>query len=936
MDPVSIGLAIALSLASNKISDGLKKINLYHCSKKVIDEINESYEDAIKDWSKNQGAKSAKSLEHFKIINNLSNVDNSRTELTNEDKDFLNLFKNALAKRENAWRYLTFEKLELHFNKLIQSLDIQNTKLDNISNDQKNVSLKIDSLQKLLEGHIEIKYDKDDSKTESYFFIPNLKKIFSPINREIKLQAKSGLNYKSQTLGDLIAVENKPFIILKGLPGSGKSFELQKLAYDLWEDDNCDIIPFYRNLRNFTLTDTFESFFDLSRINEFVNVVFILDGLDEIKDENYFLGKLDTFIRNRKNLSHRFVISCRSNILGKHKNDLKDFEVFELQEFNLSQSKKLLEYKTNKTFDLSVIYDFRSKSSFLNDPYKINLVAKYFKKVNKLESNPALLWHNYFEAMLKVDKEKLKKKQLLHLDIEKDSQAIAFILESTKEMNISEDDIYSIIERSERRLEAFINSAMVFFEDGQYAFEHKQLQEYLAALLISSLDYKGIVNVFKVSGIKSIKPSLLNTFTLLISILKNDDPKLEELLLWVSETEKDILFSIDSNRAENFRVPVFQSFFQEKCIETSIWINQSTSVSIEQIGRFADCPKNYDYLMDVIENESMHFRIRTSAIEVLAQFKPRIDKITKDRLFQLLDKHVDEGNENINVGVLDLFIKWKLHRHFHTLIKDAIAVFDDDDDHTANTTKILNLIFNDLDNIKNYQSFIIQEFEYEFDNKKRTNDDNVGRGNSLQLELILLHSKDDKLFLSYFKKLLKSSHLNKSYSNNFLNKCIERLQSINKSSEGHKILVVFFEDWFKSEPIIYSKRDLLFQIIGALNLDVELFKALFKPIHFKINYHASACLFVLCEGKACINVFKEKLLEFEELDNELESFRNIISLYGKRSEAIEIENLLLAKNFKLMKQLKNEKTYEDLKQEYQDVLKKELLLMFDKDALIKR
>lgn len=43
IDPISIGLAIAISLASSKIEKSLRKLNVYHCSKKVLDEIDESY-----------------------------------------------------------------------------------------------------------------------------------------------------------------------------------------------------------------------------------------------------------------------------------------------------------------------------------------------------------------------------------------------------------------------------------------------------------------------------------------------------------------------------------------------------------------------------------------------------------------------------------------------------------------------------------------------------------------------------------------------------------------------------------------------------------------------------------------------------------------------------------------------------------------------------
>jgi len=903
--------AILSGIAVNLITEGsgfvINQLGLPYLTPDVSIEIENAHKEALNKWSKNQGARDRNILKLKKLVQDNYQNSTSLDKINSEFSEYLKIFKQTIStsKYQNAFRYLSNKQYENYFEQILD-------RIENNSSVFKQSLYEIGTDTKRILKHLEpskqiFKY-KDDAKLDSNYFVQNLNKAKFSIERFIKSESDNEFLFKTKTLKYLILSENKGFVILKGLPGSGKSFELQKLAHDLWEDNGCDLIPFYRNLRDFTTAHTIESFFDFERINQYINVVFILDGLDEIKDEADFLGKLNTFLHNRKNLSHRIVISCRSNILEKHKSELKDFDTYVLQNLTTEQSRDLLKHKTNTDFNLSTLDDFKEKSSFLNDPYKVNLVAEYYNKEKRLETNPAILWETYYKSVLKWDKVKLSKKQLLPHDIKRDSQTIAFILEITKEMNISEDEIYSILERNERRLQAFINSAIVLCENENYTFEHKQLQEYLAGLLIASLDYKQIVNIFKVNEIDSIKPSLLNTFTLLLNILDKEDPKYIQLLNWVSDTESEVLFNTDFDRISDFHVKVFQSFFRRKCIETSIWINHLTSVSIEQIGRFADCDENFDYLMNIIEDDSMHFRVRTSAIDVLANFKPRRDRATKDRFFELLVNFPEKGYENVNSSILQLFINWEYQLYFDSIIKDIIELFGGDD-HTSHTTKILYLILNDKGVLETYQNFISKEFEYEFNSMERKNNDNVHRGNSWRLELILLSIEDDRLFLHYFDKLLKSSyHNNNYYTNDFLKKYVERIKAINQSDGGQHKLIKLFSKILKSRiNEYYVNDDFIFGLVKELNINKEIFSNLFKPKYFEDSFNACARLLVY--DLNCISIFKERVTDFTGLDEKLEYFRNVLNSYNKREIAIQVEDYLLGNGFKLKEEIKNRINY---------------------------
>jgi adenylate kinase family enzyme len=910
----------------------------------VQNEIESAQKNALDKWSKNDGAKQRNKSNIKQLISkNYASVLEEEN-IPRELAEYLQIFKKTITsgKYQNAYRYLTNKQYENYFKQVLETLQVLKSdtvtsnifteKTNKITDNQNEIKYKLEEIHKNLNPTIKNYKYKVDAKAELHYFLNGLEEVFSEIDRGVRLDRELKLSDITRTLKDLI-LDNEYFIVLKGLPGSGKSFELKKLALELWNDDGCDFIPLYRNLRNFTISETIDSFFDLSHVNQYVNVVFILDGLDEINDEDDFISKLNTFLAKNYNESQRFILSCRSNVIENYKNEFRNFLIYELYDLELYQAQRLLYNETNYLFDLETLNDFSKTSSFLNDPYKLKLVANYYNKKKALEPNPSLLWDKYFNNILDTDKIKLRKKHLPHYTIRKDSKVIAFMLESTKEINITEDQLFEIMNNNESRLKAFINSAIIYCDNRLYIFEHKQLQEYLAGLLLSTLDVKEIIKIISVGNLKKIKPSIENTVTLMLTSLEYNSLKKIELLDWVAENEPELLFNADADRVESLRVPVFQSFFENNCIESTIWINRLTSISNEQIGRFADCDENFDYLMKIVQNDSMHFRVRTSAIEILQNFEPRTDELVKNKFFELLINNPPEGYENINSSILELFIDWELYKYYGSVIEDIISLFDGDD-HTAHTTKILQLILLDIGKIRNYEAFILKEFKYEFENHERKNNDNVARGNSWRLELVLLNIKSDELYLNYFKKLLDSNYLQNYYSGEFFNKYVEKIIDIKSKPKGEKILITFFKDWLNSEPISYSVKDILIKIINDLKIEIKLFDELFKVEYFKDNFNECARLIVLSQDKKnCLDIFKERLSKFKGLDNELEYFRNVINSNGKKKIAIEVEELLLENGFTLKKQIKYSKTFEDLKIEYQNIIKKELKLILKKDGL---
>lgn len=729
-------------------------------------------------------------------------------------------------------------------------------------------------------------------------------------------------------LSEAVIKSDKINFILKGQPGIGKSYELQRLAIDLWEDHNSNLIPFYRSLRNFSKGKSLKEYLNWEELSKYSDIILILDGIDEIDDENYFFSEFNTFISNNAGTIKKSVLSIRSSIYENYKHEIFEPQVYELRNLDVNQAQKLLEIRTGHQFELLEIHNFKAKSTFLNDPYKLNIVAEFYVKERRLEKNPVDLWENYLKSILKYDeKVKFKKKNFDYWELNNDLRRVALQLELIKELKIDEDSLRIILNQERKRFEVFISCAIILQKRNNFEYEHKQLQEYLAAKLISLFPKEKIIKILNVNGANAVKPSLENTLTMLLDILSSDKEKQQAIAEWVYGNKPDLLFRADKDRLQSFQVPVFQYFFNNSIKGSKLWLRNTTSISEEEIAQFADCPENFDYLMRIIKTEEEHFRIRTTALSILAHFEPRPE--AKTALFELLKPNSENEYRNINSGVINVFKYWKLVTQEPGIISDVIEVFKDDD-HSEPASCILSLILTDLEHLDKYMPFIEREMKFEFDREKRKNDDGVIRGNRWKLERMLTEIQSDVVFLSYLELLLVQSNFDSYNSEQFEKDIIKRLNVIKDTDE--KKLIDFFTNYFQiHKPDYFNHRKPSYRIVKELGVAKSLFKRLFEPEFFKSNYRICAHLY--CFNPGSFEIFDLSIRKFQGLDLELEKFRNIVDTYANRKVAELVEEVLEKNSYELSDKLSDYKPFDELQKEFNQLIQKETELMFDKTEL---
>jgi hypothetical protein len=621
----------------------------------------------------------------------------------------------------------------------------------------------------------------------------------------------------SMTLSNIVNTENKIFIL--GNPGLGKSTELKKLAIDSWkEGEFSGFVPIFKNLKNFTNTDDFYNFLPLNW-TELNNILLILDGIDEISDIEYFKSKIETFINKEVSTKQiKYVISCRTNIYQSIVLNMPEFKVFYLKNLSVEENIKLLELKCSRQIKQEEVAT--KFLDYLKTPFHIHIFASYINEFNSLPSNIAELWSKYIENRLNTDKkEKLKKVAINVPLIKKYSRITSLINELMKCNSFTEDNLFKIVNENPSEHYEFLKSSLLdkdIFKDSWY-FEHRNIQEYFAALVVSELSFDQIIDFINITNTDSTHPSLFNTITFLINLLDKDSTKFKELIIWLKTNQIEILFRADSDRTEGFKVEVFQHYFKTQCIDKKLWISTNKAFSVKEIGEFGDCGENFKYLFQIISNQnSFHFRVVISALNLLAFFKPnhRMELQLKPLFLNLLAS--SEIGADIKSEIIQCIETLKFYETDEKYLVTIFGIFAIETNKKINAALLF--LISDIQDVDNFFWYMKAEFFREVGVEKRNETDNVYRGNDWKLQELILKLDDSNHFIEIISFYFYEEH-SIDLPNDFAIRLLERFRSF---SELDRDFILKFFSEINGKTQYYQHQTLLLQIITQSDKQTEL------------------------------------------------------------------------------------------------------------------
>jgi hypothetical protein len=344
-----------------------------------------------------------------------------------------------------------------------------------------------------------------------------------------------------------------------------------------------------------------------------------------------------------------------------------------------------------------------------------------------------------------------------------------------KTNSFTEENIFSIVKEDSSEYKEFLKNPLLDKEPytETWFFEHRNIQEYFAAYVISEWSIEEIINFIRIKDTDKTHPSLFNTITFLINLLDRYSEKYHLLINWFIENQIEILFRADSDRTETFQVEVFQRYFKKECIDKKLWISTNRTFSVKEIGEFGDCDDNFEYLLTLIKNPASHFRVVISALNLLAFFKPnhKREGQLKPLFIELL------ASPNIGADVKSEIIRCIESLKFCATdgkyLDEIFSVFNTVSNKEINSSLLF--LISDIQDADNLFWYIKDEFLREAGIVKRDDVDDVHRGNDWKLQELILKLENSAHFIDIVSFYFFENHsieLENDFAVRMLERCL--------------------------------------------------------------------------------------------------------------------------------------------------------------------
>lgn len=734
---------------------------------------------------------------------------------------------------------------------------------------------------------------------------------------------------KIETLSLNKILESNDKIFILGNPGDGKSTELKKIALSIWKEGEVeDFVPIFKNLRNFTVSDDLPSYLPTGW-EELNNILFILDGIDEISDIENFKSKIENFIANKidKTKKYKFIISCRTNVYESIAKGLSGFKTFYLKNLTQYESLELLKKKCGNIIDTIGNQDILL--DFLKTPFHIEIVADFINQQQALPKNTADLWKTYIISRLSIDEnDKLKKIKLDITLIEEYSKKISIINEFMKTNTFDENNLFKVLNKNSVDFKEFKKNPLIELQKGTkvWNFEHRNIQEYFAAIAISEMKFDKILDFIQIQNTLKTHPSLFNTITFLINIL--DGHKSQELVGWLIINEPELLFKADSDRiTSDVKIKVFQQYFNTQCIEKTFWIDTNKTFSKKEIADFGNCEANFDYLLEKINTKTNHFRVIISALELLSFFTipVNIKDSVKSNFIDLLNN--PSITINIKSHIIECIYAQNLYKEDKNYFEEIFRIFKNETNKELNRS-LLSLI--DLNDVDEMFWYIKSEFLRESNIEKREIIDDVERGTSYTLDKMISNLKMSDNFIEILSYYFIED-INKDRDKKELENILKKFILFDKNEDD---FIIRFMNKLKLK-IKYTHQDMNllqdFILKSKPNSQIYAFGYLLDVHPFsEIDYFLSS---IAKFETLPLIIEKYKKGEIEK-DEDIEFFRNRLSNIQNRKLGKEFNDLMIENGFHFTEEFLTYEKFEAEITKHKNQTQNNFDLFFNKSQLL--
>jgi hypothetical protein len=453
------------------------------------------------------------------------------------------------------------------------------------------------------------------------------------------------------TLNEVLLKTHK--VVILGNAGTGKSVELQQITARFAEPGS-PFIPIYKRLNTY-INEEIEDFLPegWKLINTEILLV-LLDGLDEIQPEffNQAIRRLLTFSEKYPDI--RLVISCRTNFFEipteTSLGTLPGFECFLINDLSLDEIRK---YLSLKGIDGNKFINEVYRNGYLDivvKPFFLNILVNHFNNHNDLNSKRAEIIRGFIKSRIELDEDHFRSTvdtEAIKSEIISILQRVAFAMEMLGRNFISTEELQKVVGTQDKIKLLKYFSAFNKRNDSEnsWHFEHNNIQEYLAAVELSSRTIEKIKEAISFApSYKKIKPSWVNTLAFLISI--SDDSEVSELINWILSAEPEVIIKFEKDRVDKeLRARLLKQIFNDYK-KKGIWL-RSNKFTDSELALFSQSDEVIDFLIEEMIDIDNPRIVKLNAIHILDSMNPslmsslHLERI-KSICFQLIDNNEDD------------------------------------------------------------------------------------------------------------------------------------------------------------------------------------------------------------------------------------------------------------------------------------------------------
>lgn len=407
-----------------------------------------------------------------------------------------------------------------------------------------------------------------------------------------------------QTL--ITALENNEtakHIVLLGVAGFGKTEEV-KTAAAYFADDIIPIHPvryFLKDYEGQPIESLLENHHHLWRNIPASNLLLLFDGLDETNENHYltFINHLNAFTENHPET--KIVLSSRFNFYDLLHPPLREFDIYILQPISPLSIDQYLEQKLSGRKEAFIMKVQDSKfAEYADNPYYLTRLVRFFDEQGAdFPKNKSDLFQRILFEQMDKDKatyyEPNLKETLYPL-----AQKIAFIMTLSGKNLLTNEDLKLLIPADEHRktMRHFCILNYNEQEKGSWAFEHKNMQEYLCATFLASNTFTQILPLISFSfNREKLLPRFLNTIAFLFELLNNRSEYFKQLFNWLEASQAELFVRFEKEQInKDNRFQLFKSILYYYQLR-NLTIHVSSNFSVNELAEFIEIDESIiDYL----------------------------------------------------------------------------------------------------------------------------------------------------------------------------------------------------------------------------------------------------------------------------------------------------------------------------------------------------